>query len=302
MTGNYQLDTSPDALTDAGHSATVEASGVASLSLHCHRRRKRRRLLTGVSRQRRAANARERVRIQGVNSAFVVLKNTLPVVRPDDVSKIETLRLASKWIAYLTTVLIRDDQRRAVSPVPGRGGVPESVRDRLMELLHFEIEDFDVVETRSLLSPGVAASDECDSRDANYATCNARTATDDADFATNIRCDATKTADVQYTMCNAFANTTCNGDATTSLRTATHQRITRHAKRSTYNEECAMDSRNSVTFNIRYPACDNVAGFTTSDMTRGTDNSAIRSTMATGYVDQTRFHSLTTICHPGKRT
>ncbi|KAI0231514.1 hypothetical protein LSAT2_018117 [Lamellibrachia satsuma] len=148
VTGNYQLDTSPDALTDAGHSATVEASGVASLSLHCHRRRKRRRLLTGVSRQRRAANARERI---------------------------ETLRLASKWIAYLTTVLIRDDQRRAVSPVPGRGGVPESVRDRLMELLHFEIEDFDVVETRSLLSPGVAASDECDSRDASYATCNART-------------------------------------------------------------------------------------------------------------------------------
>lgn len=70
------------------------------------RKRRRRRLLTGVSRQRRAANERERRRVQGVNNAFVELKSKIPVMAPDDVSKMETLHLAAKWIAYLTTVLI----------------------------------------------------------------------------------------------------------------------------------------------------------------------------------------------------
>ena len=305
VTGNYQPDTPPDALTDTGDNlATVTASEVVALSpALCHRRRKRRRLLTGVSRQRRAANTRERVRIQGVNSAYVVLKNTLPVVCPEDVSKIETLRLASKWIAYLTTVLIRDDQRQTQSPVSGgRRTVPESVRARLMELLHFEIEDFDLVETRSLLTPvNDATPDERGSisRDG--------TNIDAAEFTTsNIRFDAMRdfvaeTTEVQYAMCNAFTNTTCN-ETTTALRTTTQQRETRLAKRSTYNDERSIDTRDSVTFDLRYPTYDNVAGLNTSDRIRGirAGFGPHESTFGSGYADQTRFRSLTTMCYPGK--
>ena len=298
VTGNYQPDTPQDALTDTGDNlATVTASEVVALSPLCHRRRKRRRLLTGVSRQRRAANTRERVRIQGVNSAYVVLKNTLPVVQPEEVSKIETLRLASKWIAYLTTVLIQDDQRLTHSPVSGRRAVPESVRARLLELLHFEIEDFDLVETRSLLTPDVTP-DQTGSID------------NDIEFTTsNLRFDVmgefTETTEVQYAMCNDFTNTTCN-ETTAALRTPTQQRETRLAKRSTYNDERSMDTRDSVTFDLRYPTSDNVSGLNISDRSRGIrtafgpDDRTVHSTFGSGYVDQTRFRSLTTMCYPGK--
>ena len=75
------------------------------------RKRRKKRMLTGVSRQRRAANARERRRIQGVNRAFVQLKNTLPLAQID-ISKIEILRLAVKWIDHLRTLLKDYDERK----------------------------------------------------------------------------------------------------------------------------------------------------------------------------------------------
>ncbi|XP_028403841.1 transcription factor 21-like [Dendronephthya gigantea] len=75
------------------------------------RKRRKKRMLTGVSRQRRAANARERRRIQGVNRAFVQLKNSLPLAQID-ISKIEILRLASKWIDHLRTLLKDYEERK----------------------------------------------------------------------------------------------------------------------------------------------------------------------------------------------
>lgn len=75
------------------------------------RKRRKKRMLTGVSRQRRAANARERRRIQGVNHAFVQLKNTLPLAQID-ISKIEILRLAVKWIDHLRTLLKDYEERK----------------------------------------------------------------------------------------------------------------------------------------------------------------------------------------------
>ena len=80
----------------------------------CTRRRRKKRLLTGVSRQRRAANERERLRVQGVNKAFITLRSILPILESpnEEVSKYDTLRVAAKWIAYLTSVLLSDDQRR----------------------------------------------------------------------------------------------------------------------------------------------------------------------------------------------
>lgn len=75
-------------------------------------KRRRKRMLTGVSRQRRAANERERRRIQGVNRAFVELKNVLPLANSVDISKIDILRVAAKWIDHLTKLIDQDKKIR----------------------------------------------------------------------------------------------------------------------------------------------------------------------------------------------
>ncbi|XP_069507048.1 transcription factor 15 [Ambystoma mexicanum] len=60
-----------------------------------------------VVKQRQAANARERDRTQSVNTAFTSLRNLIPTEPVDrKLSKIETLRLASSYIAHLANVLL----------------------------------------------------------------------------------------------------------------------------------------------------------------------------------------------------
>lgn len=69
-----------------------------------HRRRGPR--LTGVSKQRKSANARERSRVRVINSAFESLRELIPLSptekRP---SKIETVKLAALYIHHLTELL-----------------------------------------------------------------------------------------------------------------------------------------------------------------------------------------------------
>ncbi|KAL1516893.1 hypothetical protein ABEB36_000729 [Hypothenemus hampei] len=63
--------------------------------------------------QRNAANARERARMRVLSKAFCRLKTTLPWVPADTkLSKLDTLRLATSYIAHLRAVLM--DQ-----PAPG---------------------------------------------------------------------------------------------------------------------------------------------------------------------------------------
>ncbi|KAK6489032.1 mRNAion factor 21 [Huso huso] len=70
--------------------------------------------LNGVSHegkqvQRNAANARERSRMRVLSKAFSRLKTTLPWVPADTkLSKLDTLRLASSYIAHLRQVLAND--------------------------------------------------------------------------------------------------------------------------------------------------------------------------------------------------
>ena len=60
--------------------------------------------------QRNAANARERARMRVLSRAFCRLKTTLPWVPPDTkLSKLDTLRLATSYIAHLRAVLCLDD-------------------------------------------------------------------------------------------------------------------------------------------------------------------------------------------------
>ena len=74
-------------------------------------KRRKKRTLTGVSQQRRAANDRERTRNLKLNQAFVKLKNTLPLPHIH-ISKIDILRYAIKWIDHLGTLLKNYDKQK----------------------------------------------------------------------------------------------------------------------------------------------------------------------------------------------
>lgn len=66
-------------------------------------RRRRRRATT---RYRQAHASRERVRVEAFNQAFSLLRSLLPTLPPDKkLSKIEILRLAISYIAYLEHIL-----------------------------------------------------------------------------------------------------------------------------------------------------------------------------------------------------
>ncbi|KAI5934292.1 Transcription factor 15 [Manis javanica] len=95
-----------------------------------------------VVRQRQAANARERDRTQSVNTAFTALRTLIPTEPVDrKLSKIETLRLASSYIAHLANVLLLGDAaddgqpcfraagsaKSAVPAVPDGGRQPRSI-------------------------------------------------------------------------------------------------------------------------------------------------------------------------------
>ncbi|XP_068124319.1 transcription factor 15-like [Hyperolius riggenbachi] len=70
-------------------------------------KRKRKGRLCGVSKQRQAANARERDRTHSVNTAFTALRTLIPTEPADrKLSKIETLRLASSYISHLANILL----------------------------------------------------------------------------------------------------------------------------------------------------------------------------------------------------
>ena len=98
-----------------------EKSGPSNEEIHNEkiddkkRKQRKKRILTGVSRQRRAANDRERRRNERLNQAFVTLKRTLPLANID-ISKIEILRLAVKWIDHLATLLEENEQQKSLLP------------------------------------------------------------------------------------------------------------------------------------------------------------------------------------------
>ncbi|XP_069019871.1 transcription factor 15-like [Embiotoca jacksoni] len=73
--------------------------------------------LPGASKQRQAANARERDRTHSVNTAFTALRTLIPTEPADrKLSKIETLRLASSYISHLANVLLLEEDCRDGQP------------------------------------------------------------------------------------------------------------------------------------------------------------------------------------------
>jgi twist-like protein len=60
--------------------------------------------------QRILANVRERQRTQSLNDAFSQLRKIIPTLPSDKLSKIQTLKLATKYIDFLCQVLRNDDR------------------------------------------------------------------------------------------------------------------------------------------------------------------------------------------------
>jgi hypothetical protein len=76
--------------------------------------------------QRKAANDRERTRMRVLSKAFVRLKTSLPWVPSDTkLSKLDTLKLAASYIAYLTKIL-EDEEDSGGS---GGGGSTDMYED-----------------------------------------------------------------------------------------------------------------------------------------------------------------------------
>ncbi|KAF2902850.1 hypothetical protein ILUMI_03344 [Ignelater luminosus] len=78
-----------------------ERNDMANLSREERRRRRR-----ATQKYRTAHATRERIRVEAFNVAFAELRKLLPTLPPDKkLSKIEILRLAICYIAYLNHVL-----------------------------------------------------------------------------------------------------------------------------------------------------------------------------------------------------
>ncbi|XP_026145075.1 twist-related protein-like [Carassius auratus] len=65
--------------------------------------------LEDLQTQRVMANVRERQRTQSLNEAFASLRKIIPTLPSDKLSKIQTLKLASRYIDFLYQVLQSDE-------------------------------------------------------------------------------------------------------------------------------------------------------------------------------------------------
>lgn len=62
-----------------------------------------------IQSQRVMANVRERQRTQSLNEAFAALRKIIPTLPSDKLSKIQTLKLAARYIDFLCQVLQSDE-------------------------------------------------------------------------------------------------------------------------------------------------------------------------------------------------
>ncbi|XP_045484654.1 helix-loop-helix protein 1 [Pieris rapae] len=91
----------PCAVSEEAYLSSGAGSPYAGLSREERRRRRR-----ATLKYRTAHATRERIRVEAFNAAFGSLRRLLPTLPPDKkLSKIEILRLAICYIAYLNHVL-----------------------------------------------------------------------------------------------------------------------------------------------------------------------------------------------------
>lgn len=93
--------TSPNTSSNMGNDGVLNPNELVGLSREERRRRRR-----ATQKYRTAHATRERIRVEAFNVAFTELRKLLPTLPPDKkLSKIEILKLAICYIAYLNHVL-----------------------------------------------------------------------------------------------------------------------------------------------------------------------------------------------------
>ncbi|KAJ6665402.1 hypothetical protein lerEdw1_003242 [Lerista edwardsae] len=116
---------------ESGSSESSSGQSLPSAGGPGKRKRKSPRL-SGLSKQRQAANARERDRTHSVNTAFSALRTLIPTEPADrKLSKIETLRLASSYISHLANMLLLQQQQQQQSEE--LGAEPQLVRQPCLQ-------------------------------------------------------------------------------------------------------------------------------------------------------------------------
>ena len=78
-----------------------------------------------VQNQRAIANVRERQRTQSLNDAFAHLRHIIPTLPSDKLSKIQTLKLATRYIDFLYQILRTDEQHASPSNLTSTQQIPD---------------------------------------------------------------------------------------------------------------------------------------------------------------------------------
>ncbi|KAL2746815.1 helix-loop-helix protein 1-like isoform X3 [Vespula maculifrons] len=103
---NIQIHRRENSMANGGHGVVVNGVGGGAPGSGTLSREERRRRRRATQKYRTAHATRERVRVEAFNLAFAELRKLLPTLPPDKkLSKIEILRLAICYIAYLNHVL-----------------------------------------------------------------------------------------------------------------------------------------------------------------------------------------------------
>ena len=100
----------------------TEKARDTSQATNGRRKRRRKPRLTGLSKQRQTANARERTRMRSISAAMLQLRYRLPssfAPKEKKLSKIQTLRLAIRYIGDLWNVLQSEDSDHVIHTVDG---------------------------------------------------------------------------------------------------------------------------------------------------------------------------------------
>lgn len=116
-------DKSCDSFSDALSPATSDCSSsdVGPISKRSKQQHKNSKSFADVLSQRAMANVRERQRTQSLNEAFAQLRKIIPTLPSDKLSKIQTLKLATRYIDFLCQVLQTDDSGSLEAQPQGQG-------------------------------------------------------------------------------------------------------------------------------------------------------------------------------------
>ena len=91
-------------------SSPSSSSGISTSPPKPRRKTKKPQSIEELQTQRVLANVRERQRTQSLNDAFAQLRQIIPTLPSDKLSKIQTLKLASNYIDFLYQVLKSDPE------------------------------------------------------------------------------------------------------------------------------------------------------------------------------------------------